>query len=101
MRGRSLAPRRTIASSLLTRIVRSPSHLRTHFPLFHHCRRYLDMARRASFVSSRPACLSATAADRRLSLPQNTYNNKHNYPSAAIRDRTRFLLFTSWWTFLL
>ncbi len=29
------------------------------------------------------------------------YLQHHNYPSIAVRDRARFLLFVSWWTFLL
>jgi len=29
------------------------------------------------------------------------YLQHHNYPSIAVRDRARFLLFVSWWTFVL
>ncbi|KAI5120838.1 hypothetical protein M0805_007025 [Coniferiporia weirii] len=28
------------------------------------------------------------------------YRTHHNYPSIAVRDRTSFLVFTSWWTVL-
>lgn len=86
VRGRSLAPRRTIASSLLTRIVRSPSHLRTHFPLFHHCRRYLDMARRASMSPLvRPVCrlLPLTAVSPSLRIPITTSTTTRRLPSGT------------------
>ena len=69
------------------------SHFRAHHRLCYHRGSFLIL--KASLLSTHSTTIQQLAISAWLVAKYEAHNN---YPSIGVRDRTRFLLFTSSWT---